>query len=118
MIYFIGIHHKENLPAFCSSTRSGKKIDAVIEKMTDPICRKINLFTTSHLPKRGTSEFAKEINKFIDYVPENAVLVLLGNEVQKLFPYHLYNKSKIVKFRHPSFSKSSFVDDLASLLVT
>ena len=54
MIYFVGIHHKEDLAAFCSSTRSGKKIDSVISKIKDPICRKINLFTKSHLPKKGT----------------------------------------------------------------
>jgi hypothetical protein len=69
------------------------------------------------LPKRATAEFAKEINRFIDYVPENATLVLLGNDVQKLFPYHLYPNSKIIKFRHPSFSRTSFADDLASLLI-
>lgn len=118
MIYFIGIHHKKNLAAFCSSTRSGKKIDDVISKMTDPICRKINLFTTDYLPKKGTAEFTKEINKFIDSVPESATLVLLGNDVKKLFPYHLYRESKIIKFRHPSFSTASFADDLFSLLVT
>lgn len=117
MIFFIGIHHKPGLPALCSTTRSGKRIDAVIKRLNQP-CEKVNLFSTDYIPQKDTDEYSDEISKFLYLVNlVGSTVVLLGIDVQNHFPYQYYHQCKIVKFRHPAFSPPSFVDDLVSLLL-
>jgi hypothetical protein len=117
MIYFVGIHHKPGLPALCSTTQSGRKIDAVIARLNEP-CKKVNLFSTTYIPELMSKEYAVELRKFIDAIQDNSTLCLLGNDVRNHFPLHLFTKKKIriVGFRHPAFSPSSFVDDIVLLL--
>lgn len=117
MIYFVGIHHKKGLPALCSTTRSGKKIDAVIARLDVP-CEKVNLFSTEYIPKPWTSdEYIRECEKFYDRVPQDGcIIVLLGRAVSDHFPYGIYRRCKVIPFRHPAFSPPSFVDDLTALL--
>jgi len=115
-IYFVGIHHKPGLLALCSTTQSGKKIDAVIKRLGRP-CEKVNLFSTDHVPTKGGDEYSDEISKFLYRVaPVDSVIVLLGVDVQSHFPYQYYHQCKVVKFRHPSFSPPSFVDNLYNIL--
>lgn len=117
MIYFIGVHHKPGLPALCSTTQSGKKIDAVAKRLGQP-CEKVNLFSTDYIPKIGTDEYADEISKFLYRVSlVDSTIVLLGRDVKRHFPYKYYHQCKVIAFRHPAFSLPSFVDDLVSLLL-
>ena len=116
MIYFVGIHHKPGLPALCSTTRSGKKIDAVILRMRWE-CKKMNLFSTDCIPQ-GSSEYWAEHKKFVDNVPDGSTIVLLGKAVDRHFPASFYLRSKIIRTRHPAFSRASFVDDLVKLIIT
>lgn len=118
MIYFIGIHHKAGLPALCSSTKSGKKIDAVIARLNQA-CKKENLFSTDYMPKPSTDEYINEIKRFLQRVPQSddCTIVLLGKTVVDHFPHGEYKKCKIITFRHPSFSPPSFVDNVVGLLL-
>ncbi len=117
MIYFIGIHHKPGLPALCSTTQSGKKIDAVIKRLNQP-CEKVNLFSTDYIPDRQSGMYQLERNNFLLSVPmECCTIVLLGKAVVEHFPFGCYQLCKVIKFRHPAFSPPTFVDDLVSLLM-
>lgn len=118
MIYFIGIHHKPGLPALCSTTQSGKKIDAVIKRLSQP-CKKENLFSTDYIPSDCQSdEYSREIQAFFQRVPQDdCTIVLLGKAVADHFPHSYYRYCKVITFRHPAFSPTSFVDDLVALLL-
>jgi len=125
MIYFIGIHHKPGLPALCSTTRSGKKIDAVIKRLGQP-CEKVNLFGTNYIPPFTkmtaadwqSDEYSRERQAFLQRVPQDdCTIVLLGKSVVDHFPHSYYRRCKVITFRHPAFSPPSFVDDLVSLLL-
>ena len=118
MIYFVGIHHKKGLPALSSTTRSGKKIDSVIDIIRIESF-KINLFSTDYIPNIKTGEYKCEIEKFLQAVPDiDNIIVLLGNDVNKHFPHRSYNNAKIIKFRHPAFSGSNYSKDLAKAILT
>lgn len=117
MIYFIGIHHKGNLPALCSTTRSGKKVDVVINLLNRK-CEKTNLFSSDCIPTDKT-EYEKQLRTFLDRTKDGDTLVLLGKDVQRHFPlYLLKRKVRIVGFRHPAFSGGSWSNDLFSLLIS
>ena len=111
MIYFVGIHHKPGLPALCSTTQSGKKIDAVIACLK-VACEKVNLFSTTYIPELHSDEYSRELQRFIDTVPDGNTIVLLGQAVNTHFPAYAYLRSKIIKFRHPAFSLPLYVTEL------
>lgn len=50
-VIFVGVHYKGSLPALCSTTKSGKLIDRIIENIPKYECIKSNLFSTFILPK-------------------------------------------------------------------
>ncbi len=110
MIYFVGIHHKPGLPALCSTTLSGRKIDAAIACLKEP-CKKVNLFSTTYIPEYS-DEYNRELQRFIDTVPDGNTIVLLGQAVNTHFPSHFYRRSKIIRFRHPAFSPPLYVTEL------
>ena len=111
MVTFVGIHYKEGMTALDSRTRSGKKIDSVISGL--PVeCRKDNLFQTTFIPEfRGYG-----IEDFTKRVSDEGVIVVLGKETQKYFPYGRYKKAKVINYRHPSFSNKSFSEKLIELI--
>lgn len=109
MVTFVGIHYKEGKQALDSGTLSGKKIDKVIAALSVP-CLKCNLFQDNHLP--SGEERAEQARMFKTFIPDSGVIVLLGGQVQKYFPYKDFMSARIVKFRHPSFSSASFADEL------
>jgi hypothetical protein len=116
MIYFVGIHHKPRKEAFCSTTLSGKKIDAVINRINDR-CMKVNLFTTEYIPVLQSDEYSIEIQGFFKRVPQDdCTIVLLGKAVLDHFPHGYYRHCNVLIFRHPSFSPPSFVDDLVNFI--
>lgn len=114
MVTFVGIHFKEGKTALDSSTLSGRKIDAVIEKL-NCITYKYNLFPYYEIPKNKWMR-KNAIDCFRWIVRDKGIIVLLGNNVQKYFPYEKYPNSTIIKFRHPSFSKKTFSNDLLQVI--
>jgi len=119
-VYFVGIHHKEGLSALDSSTRGGKLIDRVIERLpADYLAAKTNLFRMFNMlgPKRAEM-MAKEWVRFWD-PQEGDAIVLLGDEVQKWFPET--PGVQIINSKHPAacWSKSSqqeFIDNIINKL--
>lgn len=83
-IIFVGIHNKPGLPPLCSSTKTGKIIDRIIDKLP-PDCmvfEKRNLFPVDYLPYE-----IKERQKFVDQFPfeEGAYYITLGKVVSDSF---------------------------------
>ena len=105
-ILFVGIHNKPNTSPLDSKTKSGKLIDKMIINLKEDICTKTNLFDCENIPEKDIEEYkTKWIEK---YKPSDKdIIVLLGNNVKKLFPDNV--SSKIIKIKHPSsiWSKES-----------
>jgi len=116
IVTFIGIHYKQGMSALDGRTRSGKKIDKVVEQL-DCECVKCNLFQGFELPPdKEEREVQKQMLKTI--IHDQGIFVLLGGDVQKHFPYSEFTNAKIIKYRHPSFSKKSYSDDLLKVIVS
>lgn len=116
MVTFVGIHYKEGMKALDSRTRSGKKIDAVIERLNCE-CKKTNLFSGLEVPK-CKEEQKKEVIRFREQINDEGVFILLGGKVKRYFPYQRFENAKIINHRHPSFSPSSFVDELTEKILS
>lgn len=107
-VFFIGVHNKPGLTPLCSSTRSGKVIDRIIEKVNAK-CYKTNFIDdTSRPPKLSPLEMVKFGLDWIfrtQYKGGDAV-VFLGKWVQEYFPHWLLMGSNIVEVNHPAYPKS------------
>lgn len=107
-VFFIGVHNKPGLTPLCSSTRSGKVIDQIIEKVNAK-CYKTNFINNTSRPNKMTSlqmvNFGWNWLFRTKYKPGDTV-VFLGKWVQEYFPHWLLNDSEIVKVNHPSYPKS------------
>jgi hypothetical protein len=84
-IIFVGIHNKPGLPPLCSTTRSGKVIDACIKELK-PRYRsfKSNLFDTDYYPVHGMEHVGlyTKWRERVGYNPVIDIVVLLGAKVQ------------------------------------
>jgi hypothetical protein len=49
-VIFVGVHNKPGKTALCSTTRSGKVVDAIIRNLPEFECIKTNLHDTDFLP--------------------------------------------------------------------
>ena len=105
-ILFVGIHNKLGTEPLDSKTKSGKLIDKIIINLKEHTCIKTNLFDCDYIPKE---EIEKHKQAWIEkHKPsDNDIIVLLGNNVHKLFPDNI--QSKLIKIQHPSsvWSKQS-----------
>ncbi len=104
-ILIVGVHNKVGLPPLCSTTKSGKLIDRIANKLSKPI-EKTNLFNTEYLPtKTEKKELVEEW--FWTHLPtDDDVVVLLGGQVHKDFNHDVKN---LIKIQHPAaqWSKKS-----------
>lgn len=104
-IIFVGIHAKPGLPPLCSTTKTGKIIDAIIAEVAKPAqvpvfkAVKANLFTDQDAYKNSASMPAHRIGssfvKEMKIMPWD-ILVLLGLDVQQFFTMH-----KAINLMHP-----------------
>ncbi|MFA6571710.1 MAG: hypothetical protein WCT77_10820 [Bacteroidota bacterium] len=109
MIIFVGMHNKPNKAPLCSSTRSGKLIDKIINSsdLAPVECLKTNLYNIDYYPKNYQQkvELAFDWHNRIQYDFMNDIIVLLGAEVHEYFiSTKLFNK--IIKLAHPSSMRS------------
>ena len=96
---FVGIHHKNNLPALCSSTKTGEIIDTIISHFNEDFqWEKVNLFPTNYLPME-----LEEREKLIDLFPivEDYFYLGFGVTVKDTLE-RLTKNSK--SFYHPGFA--------------
>lgn len=108
-IIFVGVHNKVGKEPLCSSTKSGKLIDKIIEGLDKGWSEKgswlkTNLYNLEYLPTDEIKE--KEAVRFYYRVQPNDqdVFVLLGAEVAKNF----FNKGahNVVEIHHPASKRS------------
>jgi hypothetical protein len=98
-IFFVGIHNKLGLKPLDSSTKSGKLIDRIISNLNGEECIKTNLFDCNEIPCQEIKKFQKSWIK--KYNPKDEdIIILLGNNTQKLFPKNICKR--IIGVKHPS----------------
>ena len=102
-IIIVGMHNKPSLMPLCSSTKTGKLIDRIINKL--PPCRtmKTNLYDVEYCPKEWQEKqsLAIDWHHRIDSA-ESDLIILLGAEVHKNF---LNTGLKVLKLTHPGARK-------------
>lgn len=117
-IIFVGIHNKPDKPPLCSTTRSGKVIDACIIELK-PRFRTIksNFFDLNDLPRdKHDLNYFFEWKQRVGYNPVNDIVIMLGEMAMKCFISRI--GSGKIAMRHPSSwatkhtSKDDFVLDL------
>jgi len=97
-IIIVGVHNKTGIAPLCSTTKSGKLIDRISEKLPIPI-EKTNLFNCDYVPTK--EDKAKYIDEWYwtQLPTKDDVIVLLGGIVHKNFREM---KSNIIKIKHPA----------------
>ena len=102
-IIFVGIHNKPGKLPLDNSTKTGKIID-IFEKKLGVKVERTNLFNVDYSPKE-TNEIINLRNEwFYTNLPcFDDIVVLLGNDVQKYFPFV---NSIIIKVKHPAMRRS------------
>jgi hypothetical protein len=115
-VFFVGLHNKPHKTPLCSSTKSGKLIDRIINQVFNrngvdgAKWVKTNLFDVDFYPTNDDENWGRatewwERNKDVE---ETDLIVLLGAAVHRDFvncPYHVH----ILEVAHPA-SKRSHVD--------
>ena len=108
-VIFVGVHNKPNKKPLDSSTKTGKLIDRIINKLECKVI-KTNLFDVDYLPKSCDKHYhALNWYKNKDANIDD-VFVLLGAEVQKNF-YCVSGFQKIVRVHHPASKRSHIAMD-------
>lgn len=106
-IIFVGVHNKPNLQPLCSSTKTGKLVNRIINELPKGFeIEKTNLFNVDYFP-----EYAKMIDLGNEWywtnLPTNEdIVVLLGAITHKQFRHDVEN---LIKIAHPA-SKYSHKD--------
>jgi hypothetical protein len=123
-IIFVGLHNKPGKMPLCSSTKSGKLIDRIIDLLRHKgkEVLKTNLFNIDYMP--ASIEQIHELTfDWIERVElyKNDIVVLLGAMVHEKFPNLPMNK--VVKVAHPASKRShvemdEYVKDTASKILT
>ncbi len=113
-IIIVGVHNKVGLKPLCSTTKSGKLIDRIANRLTKPI-EKTNLFNIDYMPIK--SEKQKLIDEWfwVNLPAPEDVVVLLGGAVHKDFNCEINN---LIKIQHPAAQWShKSMDDYVSSAV-
>lgn len=101
-VIFVGIHNKPNKSPLCSTTRSGKIIDRIIEKLPDIECIKTNLYDVDYMPKESDKKLLVQQWAERVHIDSGDLIVILGNEVYDHYhnpnPYNYH----MIKACHPS----------------
>lgn len=96
-IIFVGMNNKPGIAPLCSSTKSGKLIDRIIDELSPLECIKSNLWDLDYWPKHDKT-FNQEWIDSVQY-DFNDVVVTLGECVRKSF---LKSGIKYTHIGHPS----------------
>lgn len=103
-IIIVGLHNKPGKTPLCSSTKSGKLIDRIINEGGFTDVKKTNLFDCDYYPQRKTERSKKAMNWFYTHKPHTGELVVtLGTLVQESFPRIL---APTLHIHHPASKRS------------
>ena len=103
-IIFVGVHNKPNLEPLCSSTKTGKLVNRIINELPKGFeIEKTNLFNVEYLP-----EYEDMIDLGNEWywtnLPTNEdIIVLLGAITHKQFRHDVEN---LIKIAHPASKRS------------
>jgi hypothetical protein len=116
-VIFVGMHNKPGKLPLDSTTKSGKIIDSIIEKI-EATCIKTNLCDIDYFPKDKKTIYACSLEWVSKQKPsDDTIIVLLGGWVQKNLKFGGYiqedlslKKPNFIKIAHPAsifFGKES-----------
>lgn len=97
-VIFVGVHNKSNLVPLCSSTKSGKLINRVINNISIE-CIKTNLFNIDRLPHKEEIYNLCDEWYWTNLPTKDDIIVLLGAIVHREF---IFNELTLIKVAHPS----------------
>ena len=111
-VIFTGIHNKPDKPPLCSTTRTGKLVDAIIARVHEECpkltCVKSNFFDANELPEviDRTILYANESNwrKRTGYKHKHTLVIGFGKVVQHCLDL---TGIKHLKFVHPASVRSN-----------
>lgn len=114
-VIFVGIHSKIGYRPLDSKTKSGQIIDSIIALVNYP-CVKSNLFLGTKIPPVEKMFQHSRVWKNLYRPEESDIIVLLGRDVQRHFPFQYEN---IVKIYHPAVRRTTenkwkYIDSAAS----
>ncbi len=105
------MHNKPGKPPLCSSTKTGKIIDAIIKQLDFEDCIKTNLMDVDVMPNDYSTVKALATDWVIRIKPsEYDIIILLGTFVQFNFPRVATRKK--IKAAHPGSLWSSVKEQL------
>jgi len=103
-VIFVGLHYKSDYKALDSFTKSGKVIDAIIEKLPNE-CIKTNLYDTDFLPSDNNYRDTLAVEWHHTWSPyPDDIIVLLGSLVHNGFINR--NNGIVIKVPHPAIRGS------------
>ena len=121
-IIFVGLHNKPYLAALHSSTKTGKLIKRIIDKLPDDLnIVRTNLFDIDHFPdETETPDLIMEW--YWTHLPtEDDLIILLGQATQMYFETWIDHEDlNIIKVAHPASRRShkqmdEYVDNVVEL---
>ena len=118
-VIFVGIHNKGELAPLDSSTKSGKLIKRIIDKLPSSFkVEKTNLYNIDHFPS-GETQTLKDEWYWTNLPCPDDIIVLLGNHVHKAFDF---NAGIILRVAHPASKRShkdmdDYVDKVSNQII-
>lgn len=103
-VIFVGLHNKPGKMPLCHSTKSGKLITRIINRLPKGIEKlRTNLFEVDYLPI-DDELYSLQDKWYWTYLPvDDDIIVLLGAMNHKLFAFKELN---IIKIAHPASKRS------------
>lgn len=103
-IIFVGVHNKPNLPPLCPSTKTGKLINRIINKLPKNIeIVKTNLFNVDYFPE-NKDMINLSYEWYWSNLPTNEdIIILLGLITHRQFKHDVDN---LIKIDHPASKRS------------
>ena len=115
-VIFVGIHNKPGVTPLASSTKTGKIIDQIIQRLNGFSCVKSNLFAFDYLPENDHEDwkFIVDWSKRVSYT-DSDIIVCLGKRVSgailKMIP-------QAVACEHPShaFAFQQYINNVTATI--
>ena len=103
-VIFVGIHNKGELAPLDSSTKSGKLIKRIIDKLPSSFkVEKTNLYNVGYFPAKDELYDLEQEWYWTNLPCHDDIIVLLGNYIHRSFPF---DDGIILRVAHPASKRS------------